>query len=116
MPLDVATGDRLGVGREERLRVRVQRSQEEIVGGCELDDLAEIHHRDPVGDVADDGEVVRDEEIGEVELLLQLDQKVEDLRLDRDVECRDRLVGDDELRLQDERAASPIRCRWPPLN
>ena len=27
-----------------------------------------------------------------------------DLRLDRDVERRDRLVGDDELRLQDERA------------
>ncbi len=103
-PLDVATGDRLGVRREECLRVRVQRPQEEILRGGELDDLAEIHHRDPVGDVADDGEVVRDEEIGEVELLLQLDEQVQDLGLDRDVERGDRLVGDDELRLQDERA------------
>ena len=32
-------------------------------------DLAEIHHDDPVGHVADDREVVGDEEIGEVALL-----------------------------------------------
>ena len=31
-------------------------------------------------------------------------QQVEDLRLDRDVERRDRLVGDDQLRLQRQRA------------
>ena len=73
----------------------------------ELDDLPEVHDRDPVGDVADDGEVVGDEEVGEPELLLQLDEQVQHLRLDRDVERRHRLVGDDELRLQDERAGDP---------
>ena len=38
------------------------------------------------------------------ELALQVAQQVEDLRLDRDVERGDRLVGDDHLRLQRERA------------
>ena len=75
--------------------------------GRELDDLAEVHDRDPVGDVADDREVVGDEEIGEAERLLELDEQVQHLRLDRDVERRHRLVGDDELRLQDERARDP---------
>ena len=78
--------------------------EEELVGGAELDDLAEVHDRDPVGDVAHDAEVVRDEDVGEVELVLQVVEQVEHLRLDRDVERRDRLVGDDQLRVQRERA------------
>ena len=72
--------------------------------GAELDDAADIHHRDTVGDVLDDREVVRDEEVGEVELVLQVLQQVERLRLHRDVERRDRLVGDDEARVERERA------------
>ena len=49
-------------------------------------------------------QVVRDEEVGELQPLLQIQQQVHDLRLHRDVERRDRLVGDDERRLQRERA------------
>ena len=47
---------------------------------------------------------MRDEQVGEAEPLLQVDQQVDDLRLDVDVERRDRLVGDDEVRLDRERA------------
>jgi hypothetical protein len=39
----------------------------ELVGGRLLDDLAEVHHRNPVGDVLDDVQVVRDEQEGEAE-------------------------------------------------
>ena len=39
--------------------------------------------------------------------MLQLDEQVQHLRLDRDVEGGDGLVGDDELRLQHERAREP---------
>ena len=52
----------------------------------------------------DDREVVRDEQIREVELLLQLLEQVDDLRLDRDVERGDGLVGDDEVRVDRDRA------------
>ncbi len=47
---------------------------------------------------------------GEAELVLQVLEQVEDLRLDRDVERRDRLVADDQLRLERERAgdADPL--------
>ncbi len=78
----------------------------EAVGRGDFDDLAEVHHRDPVRDVADDGEIVRDEEVGQPELALELLHEVDDLRLDGDVERRDRLVADEKLRVQRERSCN----------
>ena len=78
--------------------------REERVARPLLDDPAEVHDGDRVGHVADDREVVRDEEVGQVEPVLQVAQQVEDLRLDRDVDGRDRLVEHDELRVERERA------------
>ena len=52
------------------------RSRVEVVGGRGLDDLAEVHDRDAVGDVAHDGEVVRDEEVGQAELVLQVSSRL----------------------------------------
>jgi hypothetical protein len=43
--------------------------------------------------------IVRDEQVGQLELVLQVHQQVDDLRLDRDVERGDRLVADDQLRV-----------------
>ena len=77
---------------EQRLRLR------------DLDDHAVIHHRDPVGDVFDDREIVRDENIGQPEPVLQVAEQIEDLRADRDVERRDRLVADDQFGFDRERA------------
>ena len=51
----------------------------------------------------DDGQVVGDEEVGQAELLLEVVEQVEDLALDRDVERADRLVADDELRVERQR-------------
>ena len=70
----------------------------------QLDQLADVHHRHPVADVLDHAQVVGDEQVGQAELLLQVLQQVEDLRLDRDVQRRDRLVADDQLRVQRQRA------------
>ena len=73
-------------------------------------DLAEVHDHHPVGDVPDDVEVVRDEDVGEPELRLQVLEQVQDLRLDRHVERGHRLVADDQLRVDGERArdADPL--------
>ena len=68
-----------------------------------LDDPAEIHHRNALGDVLDNRQIVGDEEIGEPELLLQVLQQVDDLGLDRHVQRRHRLVADDQLGLDGER-------------
>ena len=73
------------------------------LGEAELHQPAEVEHGDPVGDVAHDPEVVGDEEVGDLLLRLELDEQVEDRRLDGDVERRGRLVADDELRVAGKR-------------
>src|SRR3954469_14613929 len=57
--------------RQERLGVGMVRRLEDALGRADVHDLAEIHHRDAVGDVADDGEVVRDEDVRHALLRLQ---------------------------------------------
>ena len=71
----------------------------------DLHDLAEVHHRHPVADVAHDREVVRDEKERQLELLLQVLHQVDDLRLDGDVERGHRFVGHDEGGVQHQRAS-----------
>ena len=88
----------------------------ELFPARDLRDLAEIHHEDAVGDVADDVQVVRDEHVGEPELALEVLEQVQDLRLHGDVERRDGLVADDQLRIDREGARDAIRCRCPPEN
>ena len=69
----------------------------EVSGGGVLDDLAGVHHGDPVAHAGDDAEVVGDQQHGDVEALLQIGEEIEDLRLDRHVEGGRRLVGDEQL-------------------
>ena len=90
-------------GGQERAGVRVSGRGIHEVGRPDLDDLAEIHHRDPVADVLDDRKVVGDEQVRQSELRAQVREQVEDLGLDRHIERRDRLVTDDELGLDRER-------------
>ena len=92
---------------EQRLRVRMRGRVEHALGRRQLDEPAAVHHGDPIADLPDQAQVVRDEEVGQAEPLLQIEQQVDHLRLDRDVERRDGLVGDDERRLERERAREP---------
>jgi hypothetical protein len=78
-----------------------------------LDELAEVHHAQEVGDVADDGEVVRDDDVREVVKPLQLAHEVEHLRADGDVERGDRFVGHDQLRVERQRPGQPDALSLP---
>ena len=89
---------------------------EQLLVVRELDDVAEIHHRDAVGDVADDGEVVGDEEVGQPELVLEFAHRVQHLGLDRDVERARGFVTDDEVRVDGQGPREVTRCRCPPQN
>ncbi|KWU68193.1 hypothetical protein AWW71_29380 [Bacillus cereus] len=75
---------------------------EELLAAAHLDDLAQVHHRDPIGDVAHHTEVVGDEEIGQSHAVAQIRQQIEHLGLDADVERGDRFVADDEPRPERE--------------
>ena len=79
------------------------RALEHVVHRPGLDDLAVLHHADPVGDLAHDAEIVGDEQHRHAEAGLQVLQQRQDLRLHGDVERGGRLVGDQQVRLVGER-------------
>ena len=97
-------GSGIGIAPEQRLGVGVDRLGVERLGGRDLHQLAQVHDRDPVGDVADHAEVVGHEQVGQLELVLQVVEQVHDLRLDRDVERGHRLVQHDHPRLERQSA------------
>ena len=81
---------------------------EDLVAGADLDDLAEVHHRHPVGDVAHHRQVVGDEEVGEAELVLQLLEQVHDAGLDA---TRRAPTPARRARSAPARGRAPGRCR-----
>ena len=65
----------------------------------DLDDTAEVHHGDAIGDMFHHRQVVGDENHRELHLAREVAQEVQNLCLDGDVERGDRFIGDDELGL-----------------
>ncbi|GAA3093509.1 hypothetical protein GCM10020001_006320 [Nonomuraea salmonea] len=70
---------------------------EHLPGVAQLDDASLAHDRDALGDLADDGQVVGDEDVAEAALALQPQQQLDDLGLHRHVERGDGLVADHQL-------------------
>ena len=93
-----------GHGRDELSRIGVAWVLDDRGPWADLDDLAEIHHGDAVADSLDDRDIMRDEKEGESHLGLKPHHQVHDARLHRDIERRDRLVRDDQLRREPKRA------------
>jgi len=83
---------------------------EQLVAVSELDDTAEIHDGDALAKMPHDRQIMRDKEIGQVELVAEILEQIDDLRLDRHIEGRDRLIADDEFRIQGQGAgdADPL--------
>ena len=88
-----------GYGGEQRFRVRMHRILENILRRTVLHHTAQIHNPDIIGNMFNDGQVVRNKDIGQAHFLLQIAQKVDDLRLNRNVERRHGFVANDEFRL-----------------
>lgn len=80
----VRVGDRHGV--EERFAVGVAGGVIQSFGGSQFDDPSEIHDRDPIADVLDHRKIVRDKEISQGKLLLQILQQIDHLGLNRQIE------------------------------
>ncbi len=76
---------------------------EEDVRGRRLDDLAGVHDRDAIAELDEQRQVVRDEQHGEAETLLERLELLQDLALHDDVERGRRLVHHDQLGLERER-------------
>jgi hypothetical protein len=88
---------------EQPPRIRHFRFREESVDVCLLDDAAAVHDEHVVGELRDDPEIVSDHHDRHLVLLLQAAHQPQDLCLRRHVQRRRRLVGDDDLRVVDQR-------------
>lgn len=93
--------------RQQHPGVGVLRVGEQRLALRDLDDAPQTHHRNPLADVADHGEVVRNEQVRDAELRLQIHQQVDHLGLHRDIQSRHRLVPDDQLGVQRQRPRDP---------
>src|SRR5689334_8083691 len=93
--------------RHQSLRVRHQWLAIQIVGGRQLNHLAEVHHGHPISNVLDDRKVVGDEHVGEIVLSLEILEQVDHLRLHGHVQSGDGLVTDDKLRLDRQGTRDP---------
>ena len=62
------------------------RPREHALDLADLDDPTEIHDRDAIGDMPHDRQIVRDDQIGDAELGLQILEQVDDAGLNRDVD------------------------------
>jgi hypothetical protein len=82
----------------------VARPREHLGNRSFFDDLARIHHANPLRNLGNDCEVVGDEhQTHALASALERGEQIEDLRLDCDVERRGGLVGNEQAR--------PIRDR-----
>src|SRR3989454_1163785 len=100
-PLATVTDPRNGL--EERLRVGVRRRVVDLPDRAGLDQASRVHHCNLVAHLGDDAEVVGDEDQRQVVGALEITQELQVLRLDREVEARRRLVGDEDPRLARDR-------------
>ena len=70
-----------------------------LTNRANLDDAARIHHCNPIGGFGDHAHVVSDQHDGGSMIAPKTLQQCDDLRLNRHVERRRRLIGDDEFGL-----------------
>ena len=68
-----------------------------------FDDTSGVHDGDVICEVANDREVVGNKNHGEVQILSELHQEIEDLRLDRDIEGGYRFVRENQPWFRGER-------------
>ena len=105
----------LGTGTTESsaLRIRMLRVGQDFGGRADLDDAPQIHDGDAVGEESGGRQIVGDVEDGDAAFVAQVAQQVEDFGADRHVEHRDRLVGDQQLRIEDQRAGDADALALP---
>ena len=87
----------------QHLRIGLLRAAQHIVTVAIFDNLAVLHHDDPVGDFCDDTKVMGDEQnAGSLALLHFLDQ-LQDLRLRCDIQRRGRFIRNQKRGIKNQR-------------
>ena len=80
---------------------------------ADFNDLPPMHYRNAVGQILNDTEIMRDEEIGNVTLALQILEQVQNLRLHRYVQRRGRFVANEYLGLDGQGSGNGDALTFP---
>ncbi len=95
---------RFGIGNgyrsQEGLGIRMLGIAVQLLGFCHFHDTSKVHHSDPITRVPYHVEIVGDEEQSEMILLSEVLEEVDDLGLNGDIKRGDRLISNDQLRLE----------------
>lgn len=83
--------------------VAVPGSGKHLVDIAAFDDPPVLHHQHAVRQVTHDTEIVGDEQQRSAGCRLEFREKIENLRLNRNIQCAHRLIGDQEARAWGER-------------
>src|SRR5471032_1487691 len=95
-----------GDGGEKFPGVIAGGSTEHLLNGANFKELAGAHDRDASGNLRHNRQAVRNKNAGEMKFTLEFLQQQENLSAHGDIQSGDRLIGDDQARLQNERASN----------
>ncbi len=91
-------GAAAGFGGQQLAGIGMLRALENLGGGALLDNLARLHHADPVGDPPHHPQIMGDEQQAQPLARLEVSQQIKDLGLDGDIQRGGGLVGDQQFR------------------
>ena len=72
---------------------------EDVLHLARLHDLTAVHYKDSAAGTRNDAKIVRDQDNGCTCALLQVLQQAQHLRLNRNVQCSCRFIGNEQFRL-----------------
>ena len=81
-------------------RVLLLRMVKYLIGGGVLDQPAMLHHDHFIGNLADNREIMRDEQVAQPAFRLKIVQQMKHLILNQHVERGHSLVTDDDIRVE----------------
>ena len=81
----------------------MRRFVEDLAAGADLHDIPGVHDRHAVRHIGDHAKIVRDIDRGQVQLVHQVINQADDLRLDGHVQRGRRLVTDQDTRVAGQR-------------
>ena len=84
-----------------------------LFGGRNLGHIPQIQHHDARGDMLHHAQIMRNENKRNAKFALQFHQQVDDLRLNGDIERRNRFIADDQPGVDDQRARNADTLALP---
>ena len=73
---------------QQRMRIGMRRTGKKLFRIRALHHTPQVHHHHAIGNVFNHGNIMADEHIGKIQLFTQSDKKIDDLRLNGNIQRR----------------------------